>query len=257
MPRRGRKTDADWDYLYREWRALPSDVSAESYLKTKLTDRGMQAPGTRKRIEGWERLRAGKPEIKEEISPAVLVKHIDEPAHPSIKFATVQQLRVLMNGLRDELLQYVTPSSSEGISPILLWQRYVEWRREQGVKDYFLGEKLRQHLNLQLSKTLVVREVKLADGSVEERIESTLNPKELAQYTDTAAKIQTIQRLALGMSTENIGVDMPGASEQTAAREGAAEDGLPVFVVEMSRGGKFQRITPRQTNKETVVEAKA
>lgn len=173
----------------------------------------------------------------------------------------MQQLRSLMNELREEILQYVTPSTVEGISPILLWQRYVEWRREQGVKDYFLGEKLRQHLNLQLSKTLMINEVKLSDGSVEERIESTLSPKELSQYTETAQKIQNIQRLALGMSTENIGVDMPGASPQTGAgekSEEAAQDGLPVFVVEMSRGGKFQRITPRQVNKEaTTVEAEA
>jgi hypothetical protein len=53
--------------------------------------------------------------------------------------------------------------------------------------------------------------------------------------------VQRIQRLSLGMSTENVGVDRP--EENVNVEKSTDGDGpqLPVYVVEMSRGGKFVR----------------
>jgi len=117
-----------------------------------------------------------------------------------------------------------------------MWQLVQGWRKGLAGKDWRLGENLRRHLDAILRQAL---------GQNEEGYTTTnLSAAALSKIADCAIKIQKIQRLALGMSTENVG--LPSLPEPETHVEDKSEPGTPVYVVEVSKAGKFVRSKPRQ-----------
>lgn len=76
---------------------------------------------------------------------------------------------------------------------------------------------------------------------------TTFSPSDLARIAQVAESVQKIQRLSLGMSTENVGMDRPEDTShiEKTAQPASTDPQLPTYVVEMSRGGKFVRSRPR------------
>ena len=121
-----------------------------------------------------------------------------------------------------------------------LWQVVQQWRRMQASEDWKTADAIRNHAKLILNNSLT----KDIDGSVQTK----LLPRELVALADAMEKVQRMQRLALGMSTENVGMDAPEPQSHVAQGETTLEDedGCPVFVVEVNQNGKFVRPKPRR-----------
>jgi hypothetical protein len=140
------------------------------------------------------------------------------------------------------------------------WVAIKAWRQKQATEDYKTADTIRMHLKLLMKTSLRRVKVKREDGVETEEFQSTLKPHELKAVSQVAADIQRIQRLALGMSTENVGVDHDGGNhiephQHTAdvipmkpATPPADDQEVPVFIVEMSHRGKFVRARPRKVN---------
>jgi hypothetical protein len=116
-----------------------------------------------------------------------------------------------------------------------LWQIVQNHRRNIGVKDFNTANKLRIHLE------------RILDG-VEGKLDSegqpyTFSALDLSRLADVATKVQKIQRLALGMTTENVGI--PKIEEPEPHVEGDGTN-TPIFIVEVNKNGKFIRPKPRQ-----------
>jgi hypothetical protein len=127
-----------------------------------------------------------------------------------------------------------TPRPQQEIAE--MWQLVQGWRRGQAGKDFECAEKLRQHLD-----SLLAQHLKIVDGEMI----SKLTPTSLGRLADTAAKIQRMQRLALGMSTDNVGIPILPEPETHVEGEQQTSD-VPVYVVEVNKDGKFIRSKPRQ-----------
>jgi hypothetical protein len=120
-----------------------------------------------------------------------------------------------------------------------IWQIIQQWRKGQAINDYKAAEAIRNHVELILKSGLEVVEV----GSKKVK-RVTLKPVDLKHLAECIEKLQRIQRLALGMSTDNIGVDIG----ETDSRVEQVTDDCPVFAVEVNKNGKFIRPRPRQVN---------
>lgn len=125
------------------------------------------------------------------------------------------------------------------------WALVLDWREKQSLDDYRTADRVRTSIKLMLSES--IETVTSSDGKVSYR--SKLKPAEARQLSQALEAIQRVQRLALGLSTDNIGVNMgngKGAGASGAEVEKPVEEGVPTFVVEMNRGGKFIRARPRR-----------
>jgi len=120
-----------------------------------------------------------------------------------------------------------------------LYQMVMQWRSGQARSDYEITEAIKVHIKMILNHGVT----KQADGSTV----SSLKPSELKAIAGALESVQKVQRLALGMSTENVGVDFPEPDSNVETPE-QIDDGpkIPVFVVEVSESGKFKRARPRQ-----------
>ena len=116
-----------------------------------------------------------------------------------------------------------------------LWQVVQQWRGSQCENDYKLADAMRSHVKLILNQS--IRKTDLGT-------ESKLKPHELRALTEALKNLQMIQRLALGMSTENVGHEHH--IEEQARTDG--EDDCPVFIVEVNDNGRFVRPRPRRVN---------
>lgn len=125
------------------------------------------------------------------------------------------------------------------------WQVVATFRRKQAMEDWRTADAIRAHMKAILRKSLVRERT---EGG-EERVTTGLKPHEVKQIAQTAAELQRIQRLALGLSTENLGIDPPseaGSHVEKNVTPTPEEEPIPTFVVEMSVGGKFMRPRPRR-----------
>lgn len=120
------------------------------------------------------------------------------------------------------------------INPSGLWQVVQQWRAGQAENDFKTAETIRGHIKLILNNSVFVD----ANGKQQTR----LTPRDLINLADAVETLQKVQRLALGMSTENIGVDRVDEShvEHTEGPD------VPIFVVEINENGKFKRARPIQ-----------
>jgi hypothetical protein len=196
-----------WALLRDEWLASEMDIYA--FLREKGFD--IRSGGVRRVITEWL---STCPENRKPVSkkPNVMVGFYD----------------TVMEAIKKE---------QEGKLPSMadLWDVYMRWRQQQSCQDYTTADKIRQHL-------LALLDRGLSDDGPQ------YSPTELARLANVAESIQRIQRLALGLTTENVGMETPQThvEKDVTPEESpqAQEARMPVFVVEMSRGGKFVRSRP-------------
>lgn len=118
-----------------------------------------------------------------------------------------------------------------------MWQVVQQWRAKQASDDYKIADSIRTHLKIMLNNGITR---KIVDG--QEIIDSKFKPHELARLAQVAETVQRNQRLALGMSTENVGVSDPDTHVE---RQEEVID-CPIFEVQVSSEGKFKRARPVQ-----------
>jgi len=117
-----------------------------------------------------------------------------------------------------------------------LWEIVQAWRKDQCKLDYETANVLRQHIRLILNnsvKQVVDPETKKATTI------SKLKPQHIKQMASALIDIQKIQRLALGLSTENVGVeaDVKYSEEKIEIKE-------TIFEVQVNHDGKFIKARP-------------
>lgn len=115
-----------------------------------------------------------------------------------------------------------------------LWQIVQGFRRNQALTDYKTAEAIRTHCKMMLQNA-TIRSVK--DGR--EVFETALKANELRALAHTIELVQKVQRLALGMSTENIGIDGKLEIDKDT------DEHVPVFEVQVGQNGKFLPARPR------------
>lgn len=109
-----------------------------------------------------------------------------------------------------------------------IWQIVQQWRQKQAENDYRLADIIRLHCKVLLKNSMITK----LDIHGKETVYSTLRPNELLSIARVTETIQKIQRLALGLSTENIGVDS-GITIQ---------ENIPIFEVQVNDNGKFVNV---------------
>ena len=135
-----------------------------------------------------------------------------------------------------------------------VWGQVQEWRANQAVNDWKTAERIRNHIHMIAHQN--VAEEPLTDakgkpvlddhGKPKMRLTSKLKPSDVRQLATAASDIQRMQRLAVGLSTDNIGIDLPrNAGDGSHISKPAEQDTGILFVVEMSKDGKFVRQRPR------------
>ena len=111
------------------------------------------------------------------------------------------------------------------------WEIINNWRQTQSEQDYKLADMMRLHCKLILKDYLEI----YTDDNGNKKYKTHLSATALNNIVKTVESIQRIQRLALGMSTENIGVEIDNVVE-------TVEQNIPVFEVQMSSGGRFLKV---------------
>lgn len=233
--KRGRgRPGRDWDALFAEW--LKSGLPRKQFLALHGID--WRNGSANKKTKDWERA-------------------IDETA------SHIQDMKLQMIRPQSKVAQVVDnvtavppdaksagKSSADGspppppeykvagIGPANSWQQIQSWRNAQGATDWKTNDTIRMHIQLILKEALQ----KDAKGNWR----SALKPAEVRQLAAAASDIQRTQRLSLGLSTENIGVDMPQTHIETPVENSAPKPNL--FVVEISRSGRFVAARPRRVS---------
>ena len=127
------------------------------------------------------------------------------------------------------------------------WAMVQTWRNNQASTDWKTAEAVRNHIRMLTAENIRVIDDK--DGKV--RYASTLTPAQVRNLAEAATIVQRMQRLAIGLSTENIGIDMPGNvgdMPHVAKPQNDDPELTPLFIVEMNEQGKFVRQRPRRVN---------
>lgn len=248
---RTRPPKHNWEALYEEWSA--SGVSPGIFLKGKGFD--PSSGNVCAKIKIWNQ-RGPSPTAK--INTVTSKKYLtkDEVHEAYMEVSSLCGKEFILkqiNSMRSEIIEAVKEPGHVGMTAADMWNAFLIWRRDQGAFDYLTAEKLRLHLTAILEQNLESRFIR-EKGQKKEIHTSKLTGAELARLADVALKIQHIQRLALGLSTENLGFEVATKGNESHIEQKKGEDGLPIFVVEMSRGGKFQRVRPRLVEKDAVVD---
>jgi len=121
------------------------------------------------------------------------------------------------------------------------------WSLGLAPKHYRAANMLRTHAEVYLENKL-----KIEEGEI---VGTNLTPREMNALAQVLVHCQKMERLALGLSTENVAANHTGAPGTSAAQGAhvetpaeelpAAEKRGPVFVVEVNQNGKFVRPRPR------------
>lgn len=119
-----------------------------------------------------------------------------------------------------------------------VWEFVMQCRQGQALDDWKTAQAVRSHIKMLLQSNVHVRE-----GSDPT---TTLTARGLKDISEALERVQKVQRLALGMSTDNIGVSNPGQGDNDPNVENLGDGSCPVFVVEVNDQGKFKRARPRQ-----------
>lgn len=125
------------------------------------------------------------------------------------------------------------------------WQVVEQWRRKQAVVDYKMAEDVRTVLRVLLNEAL--EETKGENGEVVYK--AKIDANQAHKITQAMINVQKVQRLALGLSTDNLGLPPPDSHvEKNVTPKGDEEPPIPTFVVEMSSKGRFLRPRPRRVS---------
>jgi hypothetical protein len=197
-----RSVGYDWEDLFARW--ARSGLKKNEFLKKEgINPNGMIA---KRKTEGWyvdvtkaSRILRGQSKEDEVETVLKAMDAKDDPLPPG-------------NALKE------------------IWQIVQTWRQKQSEHDYRLADVIRLHCKVLLKNSLSSKMNK--DGS--ETMISNLKPNDLLSIARIAETVQRVQRLALGLSTENIGVDR--------GIEVDNNENVPIFEVQMSENGKFVNV---------------
>jgi len=126
------------------------------------------------------------------------------------------------------------------------WEIIQRFREAQARADFRRANMLAKHVENQIAQgweEVTTRDPATLKEVVEYR--STIPAVKLNHLATTIEKIQRIQRLALGLSTDNLGVADPTTTE-THVEQDKKESKGPVFIVETTESGKFKAPKPKR-----------
>lgn len=246
LPPRQRQSPRDWELTFLEW--IRSGKTKHKFLRS--IGLNPQSGHVHKKTRDWDK----KLELYASgVRDTHVAAMIERDANGDISKEKTEEIRETVPvappvEVPSEALPF-TGREAADVRPQAqpsLWQAVQEWRRKQAKDDYQTADLARTALKLILKDTLK-REV--VDGK--EVYRTTLKPHELRQITQAMSDVQRVQRLALGLSTDNLGIDQPALPRDEAHVEKNVtpkEADVPTFVVEMSTRGKFMRPRPRRVN---------
>ena len=230
--RKSGRAPRDWDTLFNEWVLSGKTKSAFMESKGINSKSGSAITGTREwyrrlddvRNKTFETRLARIKDTKETVSAEPIIDKAEVGKEIGIDFA----------GVKEE----AQPST---------WQVISRWRSKQAVDDWKTADSLRVQIKLMLQKA-VKKKVRAGDnGETITEYETSLSAHELRAITTALESIQRIQRLALGLSTENVGVDFPEVAGKKIIEEQTLEERIvPIFQVRMNKGGRFVDSRPRR-----------
>lgn len=239
----------DWERLYEEWKK--SGLTKAAFISVHFKYRG---GNVKKRTAMWEH-RLGL-EMGEAAS-ILVEKFADKPGTTHFVGDSIGRIGVSAKDAvtgAEEAEESLNPPK-QGETPLRhlanandSWELIQKWRGAQTLEDWRIADQVRFHIKLQLQANVTkTRKVDPKSGTELDVWMSTLTPQQIRMIADATLTTQRIQRLALGLSTDNIGVDQPPPPDtgiETARMEG--NDHMPLFVVELTEGGKFTRARPRR-----------
>ena len=120
-----------------------------------------------------------------------------------------------------------------------IWQLVQGWRKKQAKSDWETADAIRTHIKLLLNNAVMQKPDPLG-GKPE--IRTKLTPSQIRSLTGALADLQRIQRLALGMSTENIGVEADVRHSDNDGEKIQIKE--TIFEVQVNKDGKFVRARP-------------
>lgn len=226
----------NWGRLFEEW--LATDMPKRDFIKLQGLD--LRSGTTFTRTRDWEERAQARREGRETINVTPIVA-----GGPTLKEieAEIEELRRSPDPpeRKDKKAYFrIAELVYENEQPeVASWQKIQTWRSLQASTDWRLADKIKVHLQLILDAGFRERD----DGTYESKLSTT----ELRQLARSMSDVQRIQRLALGMSTENIGLDV-GETHVEAPKADGEEAPKNMFVVELSLGGKFTRARPRRVS---------
>lgn len=147
--------------------------------------------------------------------------------------ASVEETRKYLAKLGKELITSPKPAVDN------IYEIIKGWRENISMRHYKLAHIAGLHCELLLEEGLVL------DEETGQPKGTTLKGSDLRAIMSSLSDIQRMQRLALGLSADNPGVDMPAPGPETDGDGNEIEHEGPVFVVEVNERGKFARPRPR------------
>lgn len=118
-----------------------------------------------------------------------------------------------------------------------IYKQIMDWRIGQAESDYKTADAIKAHIKL-LINTSIER--------TNQGAKSTLSSGQLKALAQALESVQRIQRLAIGLSTENFGIDIPSKDGVDDSNVEKPKEDMPTFVVEVNEGGKFKSARPRK-----------
>lgn len=224
----GGRPKVDFEALHAEW--LKSNIEdLDLFLALYKMDRDKVTVA--RATHGWSR---DKPY---EAPPVTVVYKAKRTTKERSNLRRLTPVSAVTTGQRD-----AEPDLDKQISQI--WGMITKWRSKQFQEDYTLADKLRIAI----------------DESVEHILQAGVGSKfikssDILSLARALEVVQKIQRLSLGMSTENIGIKSPremaeeaafAANAAKKAEESPGEEDVPTFEVAVNEQGKFKRLKPRQ-----------
>lgn len=209
----------DWDTLLIKYQEMEVDIPIGEFLRTYGID--YKARSARQATREW--------------SDRTIYHSDVEPDKPEDKVPRMHISEAKAKTILNQDLPPVIPIKVQ-LQPGL-WEKVQQWRSTQAISDYETAEALRSHVKLYINQQMK----KDKNGKV---VGSRMRAIEVAHIGKALLDIQKVQRLALGMSTENVGVNNP--AEAVASEVDRTADDVPIFAVEVNKNGKFVRPRPRK-----------
>jgi hypothetical protein len=242
LPPKQRNSPRDWEVTFQDW--IKSGIPKVKYLRS--IGLNPQSGYVHRKTREWDK----RLEI---LAAGVRDTHVAQQINTETKgIQTPEDLKER----KDNIPQTPPEETAADIAPMIgrssdvkpqaqmsAWQAVQAWRRKQSKSDYETAEQARLAIKLILKDS--IRRVDAEGGFA-----TSLKPHEVRQLTQAISDVQRIQRLALGLSTENIGVDSPAPVSEGHVEKNITptEEASPVFQVVMSSRGKFLRPRPRRVN---------
>lgn len=230
------RAEIDWNELFEIW--FTTTMTIEDFLDqygikhTAILSRQMTNDWARRRAQKTIRMKADaletarreKADREREAERQANLKKVQEgtKAAEDAKKPDVTVLEL------DEQKREVGAPQEYEPSELMI----ARWRKRQGEEDYTTANALRQHIKLKLKQAIAKDE----HGQTYSKLSKT----DISTFAKSLADLQKIQRLALGMSTDNIDV------AQKSIVEKQKSDDVPTFEVELNDNGKFKRPRPRR-----------